>query len=100
MQGESISEATLGAVHGPIKNKLHPRQCKTCYTVNEEVRGARSSQQDIQANEERFLFPSKNLQGARAMARHIYNGGVMHDSIGESIVQMCKDFGTLKEFIR
>ena len=45
------------------------------------------------------LFPSKNLQGARAMARHIYNGGVMHDSIGESIVQMCKDFGTLKEFI-
>ena len=34
------------------------------------------------------------------MARHIYNGGVMHDPIGESIVQMCKDFGTLKEFIR
>ena len=46
------------------------------------------------------LFPSKNLQGARAMARHIYNGGAMHDTVGESIVQMCKDIRTLREFVR
>ena len=108
MQGESISEATLGAVHGSLKTSYQPLDnvklvVKHSKPVNEEVRGARSrniSKIFIQANEERFLFPSKNLQGARAMARHIYNGGVMHDSIGESIVQMCKDFGTLKEFIR
>jgi len=108
MGEEAISEATLGAVHGSLKTSYQPLDnvklvVKHSKPVNEEVRGARSrniSKIFIQANEERFLFPSKNLQGARAMARHIYNGGVMHDSIGESIVQMCKDFGTLKEFIR
>ena len=108
MQGESIKEATLGAVHGSLKTSYQPLDnvkliVKHSKPVNEEIRGARSrniSKIFIQANEERFYFPSKNLQGARAMARHIYNGGVMHDSIGESIVQMCKDFGTLKEFIR
>jgi len=107
-ENESISEATLGAVHGSLKTSYQPLDnvklvVKHSKPVNEEVRGARSrniSKIFIQANEERFYFPSKNLQGARAMARHIYNGGVMHDTVGESIVQMCKDFGTLKEFVR
>ena len=105
---EGITEASLGSSYGSIKTSYQPLDSvkivvKHSKPVNEEIRGARSrniSKIFIQANEERFLFPSKNLQGARAMARHIYNGGVMHDSIGESIVQMCKDFGTLKEFIR
>ena len=108
MGEEAISEATLGAVHGSLKTSYQPLDSvkivvKHSKPVNEEVRGARSrniSKIFIQANEERFLFPSKNLNGARAMARHIYNGGVMHDSVGESIVNMCKDFGKLKEFIR
>ena len=44
MQGESISEATLGAVHGSIKNKLDNVKLvvKHSKPVNEEVRGARS----------------------------------------------------------
>ena len=108
MKEEAIKEASLGPVQGSLKTSYQPLDnvkiiVKHSKPVNEEVRGARSrniSKIFIQANEERFYFPSKNLQGARAMARHIYNGGVMHDSIGESIVQMCKDFGTLKEFIR
>ena len=108
MKEEAIKEASLGPVQGSLKTSYQPLDnvkiiVKHYKPVNEEVRGARSrniSKIFIQANEERFYFPSKNLQGARAMARHIYNGGVMHDSIGESIVQMCKDFGTLKEFIR
>ena len=108
MKEEAIKEASLGPVQGSLKTSYQPLDnvkliVKHSKPVNEEIRGARSrniSKIFIQANEERFYFPSKNLQGARAMARHIYNGGVMHDSIGESIVQMCKDFGTLKEFIR
>ena len=108
MKEEAIKEASLGPVQGSLKTSYQPLDnvkliVKHSKPVNEEIRGARSrniSKIFIQANEERFYFPSKNLQGARAMARHIYNGGVMHDSIGESIVQMCKDFGTLKEFVR
>jgi len=108
MKEEAIKEASLGPVQGSLKTSYQPLDnvkliVKHSKPVNEEIRGARSrniSKIFIQANEERFYFPSKNLQGARAMARHIYNGGVMHDSIGESIVQMCNDFGTLKEFVR
>ena len=34
------------------------------------------------------------------MARHIHNGGAMHDAVGESIVKMCADLKTLREFVR
>ena len=105
---EGITEASLGSSYGSIKTSYQPLDSvkivvKHSKPVNEEIRGARSrniSKIFIQANEERFLFPSKNLQGARAMARHIYNGGAMHDTVGESIVQMCKDIRTLREFVR
>ena len=104
---ESVQEASLGSSYGSAKTSYQPLDTvklvvKHTKAVNEESRGARSrniSKIFIQANEERFLFPSKNLQGARAMARHIYNGGAMHDSIGESIVSMCGDLTTLKEFV-
>ena len=89
-KNESINEATLGSSYGSLKTSYQPLDnvklvVKHTKPVNEEIRGSRSrniSKIFIQANEERFLFPSKNLQGARAMARHIYNGGVMHDAIG------------------
>ena len=35
--------------------------------------------------------------GARAMARHINNGGKMHDTVGESIVTMTQELKTLRE---
>jgi hemerythrin-like domain-containing protein len=104
---ESVKEASLGSSYGSIKTSYQPLDfvklvVKHTKPVNEEVRGARSrniSKIFIQTNEERFLFPSKNLQGARAMARHIYNGGTMHDTVAESIIQMCKDMKTLREFV-
>jgi hypothetical protein len=105
---ESVKEASLGSAFGSTKTSYQPLDSvkivvKHSKPVNEEVRGARSrniSKIFIQANEERFLFPSKNLSGARAMARHIYNGGTMHDTVGESIVQMCGDISTLREFVK
>ena len=105
---EVVYEASLGSVFGSTKTSYQPLDSvkivvKHSKPVNEEVRGSRSrniSKIFIQRGEERFAFPSKNLNGARAMARHLYNGGEMHDSIGESIVKMCKDISTLKEFVR
>ena len=32
------------------------------------------------------------------MARHINNGGKMHDTVGESIVTMTQELKTLREF--
>jgi len=40
-----------------------------------------------------------NLPAARAMARHLHNGGETYDEIGESITQMSKDLNKLKEFV-
>ena len=104
---ESVTEATLGPVSGSTKTSYQPLDnvkiiVKHSKDVNEEIRGSRSRNINkifIQANEERYLFPSKNLHGARAMARHIYNGGTMHDTVAESIIEMCKDFGYIKEFV-
>ena len=47
---------------------------------------------------ERFKYPFNHLSGARAMQRHVANGGVPYDKIGESIVQMSKDIAALKKF--
>ena len=101
-----VVEASLGSMRGSIKTSNQPLGgtkiiVKHTKAVNEEVRGARSRNIQkifIENNEERFLFPSKNLNGARAMARHLYNGGQMHDTVGESIVAMCTELKTLKEF--
>ena len=53
--------------------------------VNEEVRGARSRNIHsiyIQRGEERFKMSENNLAAARAMARHMYNGGEAEVSNG------------------
>ena len=107
MMEQQVAES-FGTMSGSVKTSYQPLDnvkiiVKHAKAVNEEVRGSRSrniSKIFIQRGEERFAFPSKNLSGARAMARHIHNGGEMHDSIGESIVKMCKDISTLKEFVR
>ena len=70
--------------------------------VNEEVRGARSRNIHsilIQRGEEKFKMAENNLSAARAMARHLHNGGETFDEIGESITQMTREFTKLKEFV-
>lgn len=69
--------------------------------VDESIRGSRS--RNIQAiflesNGERYKFPHTNLNGARAMARHIARGGSMQDTIGESIISMTGKMIELREF--
>ena len=60
--------------------------------VDETVPGARSRQ--IQSlyieNEdgERFKYPMTHLAGARAMMRHVANGGRPHDEFGEHIIKL------------
>lgn len=47
---------------------------------------------------ERFKYPFIHLAGARAMQRHVANGGVPYDEIGKSIVQMSEEIAQLKSF--
>ena len=72
--------------------------------VDETVPGARSRQ--IQSlyieNEdgERFKYPMTHLAGARAMMRHVANGGRPHDEFGEHIVSTSEDIAKLNSFSR
>jgi hypothetical protein len=72
--------------------------------VNEEKRGARS--RNIKAlfvensAGERFRFPFKYLQGARAMANHVSHGGTPYDAIGESIIKLSEEVSQCTQFLR
>lgn len=72
--------------------------------VDETVPGARSRQ--IQSlyieNEdgERFKYPMTHLAGARAMVRHVANGGRPHDEFGQHIIQTSEDIAKLNSFAR
>jgi len=47
---------------------------------------------------ERFKYPFIHLAGARAMQRHVANGGVPYDDVGKSIVRMSEEIAALKSF--
>ena len=50
------------------------------------------------AQGERFRFPSKHINGARALAEHIKAGGNPYDSIGSHIIGLSEELGQLRKF--
>jgi hypothetical protein len=68
----------------PKKPGSRSRKIKNLFIQNEEG--------------ERFKFPFIYLPGARAMQRHVANGGTPHDEAGKSIVKTCEDILQLKDF--
>lgn len=47
---------------------------------------------------ERFRYPHRHLNGARAMARHVANGGTAYDAIGQHISGLSEEIGKLRQF--
>ena len=72
--------------------------------VNEEIRGSRSRNIKSLFVEnsagERFAFPHRYLQGAKAMAKHVSMGGTPYAAIGESILNSCKEIVECNQFLR
>lgn len=52
------------------------------------------------ADGERFKMPFVNLSGAKAMARHISEGGNPYDAFGQHIASMIGEMSTLSRFVR
>ena len=50
------------------------------------------------ADGERFLYPYKHLTGARAMARHVAEGGKPFDDFGTHIVGLSEEMNKLRKF--
>ena len=73
-------------------------------SIDEEKMGARS--RNIRAiyienaQGERFRFSNNYLPGARAMARHIGNGGYPNDPFGEHIEEVMTEMNELRQFVR
>ena len=76
-----------------IKHKKH---------VDEEVRGSRSRNIHSlfieNAEGERYKFPVNNLSAARAMLRHIKEGGNPYDELGAHIISLSEEFAQLQKF--
>jgi len=72
--------------------------------IDPDQKGARSRKIKnlfIQNSEgERFKFPFVYLPGARAMQRHVANGGYPHDAGGKHIVKCCEEILKLSDFGR
>ncbi len=72
--------------------------------VDETVPGARSRHINSLYIEnedgERFKYPVIHLAGARAMTRHVANGGRPHDDFGQHIIQTSEDIAKLASFSR
>ena len=47
---------------------------------------------------ERFRYPYKHLSGARAMARHVSEGGNAYDDFGKHIVGLSEEMSKLRKF--
>lgn len=47
---------------------------------------------------ERFRYPFKHLNGARAMAQHVAHGGTPYDAIGEHVIGLSEELSKLRMF--
>jgi hypothetical protein len=100
---EDITESMYGSSRRSYadleETKLVIRHSKA---VDETVPGSRSRHIDSlyieNADGERFKYPVIHLNGARAMQRHIANGGKPYDEIGESIIKMSETIASLNSF--
>jgi len=50
------------------------------------------------AQGERFLYPNKSINGARALAEHIKAGGTPYDSIGQHVIGLSEELASLRKF--
>ena len=47
---------------------------------------------------ERYAYPVKHLNGARALAQHVSHGGTPHDDIGKHVVSLSEELAKLRFF--
>lgn len=103
--GESVMNTGMYGTNKTSYQKLNDTKLiiKHSHALPEDMKpGARS--RNISAlfienqDGERFKYPFIHLAGARAMQRHVANGGVPYDDMGQHIVKMSEQVAQLKSF--
>lgn len=108
---QSVTEGkAFGKAYGSIKTSYIPAPngtkviVKHSNKVNEEKRGSRSRNiHNIfieNSQGERFNFQYQNVSGAKAMAKHVSEGGTPYDSKGQAIMAMCEDLSNITQFMK
>ena len=101
---QQMSESTMyGTSRNSIQDVGNARVLvKHSKPVNQEQPGART--RDIHSlyvesgEGERFKYPFRHLNGARAMARHVAEGGNQYDDFGKYIVSLSEELSKLRKF--
>jgi hypothetical protein len=104
--GEStMTESTLYGTNRTSYQKLQDTKLIIKHSkalTDDQAPGARSrniSSLFVENSQgERFKYPFIHLAGARAMQRHVANGGLPYDEIGQSIINMSEEIAQLKSF--
>ena len=107
MVNKTVSEAKVSMTGTTRSSYQKVGECKVIIRhtdrVNEDKFGARS--RNINAifvetkNGERFKVAENNLHGARAMARHLSNGGSPFDTVGIKVSSMMEEMSSLKNMM-
>ena len=105
LAGVDVKESLTGTAKRSYENLDKTRLIiRHTGKVDETVPGARSRRIESLYIEnedgERFKYPLTHLAGARAMTRHVANGGRPHDEFGEHIVKTSEDIAKLNSFSR
>lgn len=101
-----IVEASLSRLHGGKKTSYQTLESvkiiiRHKQAIDEEQHGARTRKIHsifLERAGERFRFPHNYLPAARAMARHMYEGGEMSDVVGQHILENTSNYLKLREF--
>ena len=112
-QMKSMAELSEGLVleawKGQGKNKSYNKQPGNAKVVIQHSRAIGEGEQRFRnigalfvenAQGERFKMPFRSIGGAKAMARHVSEGGNPYDSFGQHISEIVNEINTLGKFIR
>jgi hypothetical protein len=107
-KGNNMNESKLDGTKYRSYRKLENTRLvikhKKDRPVDESVPGARSRNIEAMFIEnsagERFKYPFIHLAGAKAMQRHVANGGYPHDPAGKAIMAMSENIAKLNAFKR
>ena len=107
-QAGSKSEVTESSMYGNAKSsyqKIGPTKLILRHTtrIDDSVRGARTRRIEsifVETHDgERFRLPFTNLAGARAMGRHVAEGGSVQDEFGSHITKLVSDAQKMRKFL-
>jgi len=112
-QMKSMADLAEGLVlegwKGQGKNKSYNNQPGNAKVVIQHSRAIGEGEQRFRnigalfvenAQGERFKMPFSSIGGAKAMARHVSEGGNPYDSFGQHISEIVNEINTLGKFIR